>query len=1180
MAITATFSADFTKFNSALKDAQSSLKPLEVSAKGVQAQLKAMATSLSGANIQRQASLAVAAVNSIGGATKLTASEQTKLNATVTEAIAKYAALGQKAPADMIALEKATRQSESALGGISKALGPLAGLFAGAFTVGAITSAVGETIKFAGSLNDLSAKTGISVEALQEFKFAGSAVGVTLDDVSAAVLQMQKHLIGGGDSVVGALGKLHLTFKDLEGLKPEDQFTLIASRLADIKDPALRNATAFELMGKTAANVLPLIAEHLDKAREAARDLGLVLDGDTVNSLDHLGDTWDALKVAGEAVIAKVLVPFAPLLTDMASAALKLTGPLGDLAQLHLGLAHAVIQAELQLNALDIKFAESANVGGIFDKKIGELIDKGVSLEVASYKIAKQIVGVGTAATNAGGPVTKLGQGFKEAGDKAEKTSFDLNAVVDDILKVSNAIDKIFEKDRAEEAKKNAEALQKFSDAINDLTGQSGLDKALFDLDALNAAMKQGGATAEATKKVYDQVGDAINAIITGGAHLTGSIEEQRAQWNRLTQAAADYSALHPIEPDKEALPVVIKLTKDWEKGLGELSQAFANLSQISGGSFGAIAKEIGSIIGAMNLAAKGVGGLKDNFKALKEAGLDEFGNKQARDWKDTSSAILSAAANVLTLVSAMDQATSSSSRLRNTIGGASTGAQIGTEILPGWGTLIGAGVGALIGALRKPALSQDQQALMDREAELQKTYGSLQNIQTLSKLVGVNLSDTWGNESLTNLKTFNEAVDAFNARLAETNHQFALITANGGLASPELIASLTIQAKSGGQVGDQARQAIGQFLQANVDQVTTGLGQIANSNLPLNQAGATAVGQAIQAQIAQMQAMGMSMNDILKALGPTIQTLQQKFKALGIDGGKAFRDLNDQIAFLSDKNVADAVSGIDGIAQVLRGLQNTGNLTQDTFEGLASQIGVTYQNLIKQGYDGQRALRAISPDLQTLWELEKKFGFKVDDATQNLIDQAVASGTVGDDFKSDTDKMKDAIDKLIQKFSDLIDKILGIKPAADAAGTAIGNIPPPPTSPDYHGGGGPTGPGGGSGGPGPRPPGYPPNLPWPPTGSPGSTAARGGYVTPYGVQHLALGGPVGTDTVPTWLTPGEGVLSRVGMRTLGRLNSGASGGSSQPTTVILQVDGREFARAVADVLPGEVRRLGVRVRT
>jgi len=51
--------------------------------------------------------------------------------------------------------------------------------------------------------------------------------------------------------------------------------------------------------------------------------------------------------------------------------------------------------------------------------------------------------------------------------------------------------------------------------------------------------------------------------------------------------------------------------------------------------------------------------------------------------------------------------------------------------------------------------------------------------------------------------------------------------------------------------------------------------------------------------------------------------------------------------------------------------------------------------------------------------------------------------------------------------------------------------------------------------------------------------ASHGGYV-----RRFASGGPVGTDTIPAWLSPGEGVLSAdKGMPALARLNAGAGGG-------------------------------------
>jgi hypothetical protein len=81
-----------------------------------------------------------------------------------------------------------------------------------------------------------------------------------------------------------------------------------------------------------------------------------------------------------------------------------------------------------------------------------------------------------------------------------------------------------------------------------------------------------------------------------------------------------------------------------------------------------------------------------------------------------------------------------------------------------------------------------------------------------------------------------------------------------------------------------------------------------------------------------------------------------------------------------------------------------------------------------------------------------------------------------------------------------------------------------------------------------------------------------GGVVRP---KYLAAGGPVGTDTVPGWLTPGEGVVNQRGMSLLGErglaaLNSGFfSGGGNQPLTIQnnIVVDGRVIAKAVTDTV-------------
>lgn len=79
-----------------------------------------------------------------------------------------------------------------------------------------------------------------------------------------------------------------------------------------------------------------------------------------------------------------------------------------------------------------------------------------------------------------------------------------------------------------------------------------------------------------------------------------------------------------------------------------------------------------------------------------------------------------------------------------------------------------------------------------------------------------------------------------------------------------------------------------------------------------------------------------------------------------------------------------------------------------------------------------------------------------------------------------------------------------------------------------------------------------------------------GGVVTAKGPRHLQGGGPIGSDYVPAWLSPGEGVLNRVAMSNIGAgglyaMNSGMGYGNItiEPAPVILYLDGRILARAV-----------------
>jgi hypothetical protein len=110
MAITGRFVADFSNFQAAVQKAELSLRGLETGAGKVGASLNRMADQFSGRKLIQDAALAAEAVERIGGATKLTENEQAKLNALLTEGIAKYRALGLEVPKGMQDLANQTNR--------------------------------------------------------------------------------------------------------------------------------------------------------------------------------------------------------------------------------------------------------------------------------------------------------------------------------------------------------------------------------------------------------------------------------------------------------------------------------------------------------------------------------------------------------------------------------------------------------------------------------------------------------------------------------------------------------------------------------------------------------------------------------------------------------------------------------------------------------------------------------------------------------------------------------------------------------------------------------------------------------------------------------------------------------------------------------------------------------------
>lgn len=295
MPVNAKFIADFTSFNKAVDQAEVKLRSFQSGAAGVEKALTRVGDSFSGRKVLQEATLAAKAVENIGGVTKLTDSEQRRLNATVTEALAKYKALGMEAPKNLTDLQKATGGTASSMDKFKSSIGSVTGLLA-TFGVGLSVSAVvgfGKSLlNTADQLVKVADRTGLTTTEVQKLQFIAEQSGNTLDQMTGAVSRLQNGLGQESKGVVGAVKALGLNFDELRRASPFEQMEQVATAIAKVEDPTARATIAMQLFGRSGAEILPSLIADFARLGETAP----VMSDKTVRALEKAGDQLNLFK--------------------------------------------------------------------------------------------------------------------------------------------------------------------------------------------------------------------------------------------------------------------------------------------------------------------------------------------------------------------------------------------------------------------------------------------------------------------------------------------------------------------------------------------------------------------------------------------------------------------------------------------------------------------------------------------------------------------------------------------------------------------------------------------------------------------------------------------------------------------------------------------------------------------
>lgn len=228
-------------------------------------------------------------------------------------------------------LENAGRQMQ----GLSMAA---AGVVA---ALGAISYKAG---KNADDLNTMSKVYGIGTTDLQKYKAAADLVDVSVETIAKSHTKLTKSMASaqsGTGKNAEAFKKLGVDVVDANGelRNSDDVWKDTIKALGNVQNETERDALAMQLMGKSAAELNPLIedgGETYEKVAETMKEYNLdFVDQETLDKANEFNDSLDTMKLIGSAALAQVgsqlAAVFAPALEKVVGWFGKIAEWLGNL---------------------------------------------------------------------------------------------------------------------------------------------------------------------------------------------------------------------------------------------------------------------------------------------------------------------------------------------------------------------------------------------------------------------------------------------------------------------------------------------------------------------------------------------------------------------------------------------------------------------------------------------------------------------------------------------------------------------------------------------------------------------------------------------------------------------------------------------------------------------------------
>ena len=218
-------------------------------------------------------------------------------------------------------LQSGAAQMNRSLAGIERqaaAVGRAAVGMLGVFSVGAFAAAMNRSLNLAEAIGDLAKNTRLSTSAVQEFQFAVSQSGGSVDGFNNAIGFFNKVIgeaVNGSREARDALARVGITMQDLQHQNIEQMWVRANDSISKYAGSGRAAADVQALFGKEArasASAFSLAATELEGLRQTARASGQVLDESFIRQAQQAKDELEKFGRVIDVNLTQAMLNFAP----------------------------------------------------------------------------------------------------------------------------------------------------------------------------------------------------------------------------------------------------------------------------------------------------------------------------------------------------------------------------------------------------------------------------------------------------------------------------------------------------------------------------------------------------------------------------------------------------------------------------------------------------------------------------------------------------------------------------------------------------------------------------------------------------------------------------------------------------------------------------------------------------